>query len=205
MIEQIQWLGHGSFVIKGPPIIYINPWRVVRSAFHADVILVGHDHYEHFSPADINKLRGPQTVVISNEKVAQELTECRIIRPLQTMTFDNCAIKAIPAYSPEGLLHPREANGLGFVISMAFYDIYYAGDTKLIPEMDLIHPDIAILPIDGQDTLNVREAFEVIKKLQPRYTLPSNWGNSTIGASRQEAQELRQLAQGYSEVILPES
>ena len=54
MIDRIQWLGHGSFFIQGPPLIYINPSRVTRRTFLADVILVGHAHQEHFSVADIS-------------------------------------------------------------------------------------------------------------------------------------------------------
>jgi len=57
MIDRIEWLGHGSFFIQGPPLIYINPHRVVRRTFLADVILISHTHQEQFSVADIEKLR----------------------------------------------------------------------------------------------------------------------------------------------------
>ena len=57
MIDRIQWLGHGSFAVQGLPLIYINPWRITRDSPPADIILISHDHYDHFSPADIEKLR----------------------------------------------------------------------------------------------------------------------------------------------------
>jgi L-ascorbate metabolism protein UlaG (beta-lactamase superfamily) len=82
MIDSIQWLGHSSFVIHGPPSIYINPWRTTRAEQPADIILVSHDHYENFSLADIEKLRGPETLVIGNERVANELEGCKVLRPL---------------------------------------------------------------------------------------------------------------------------
>src|SRR6266436_10413171 len=75
IIERIEWLGHGSFRIQGMPLIYIDPWRVARNAFHADIILVTHDHYDHCSPADVEKLRGPGTVVISNNPVTSILKD----------------------------------------------------------------------------------------------------------------------------------
>ena len=102
MIEQIQWLGYGSFFIQGPPLIYINPSRVTRHTFLADVILVGHHHDDHFSMADIRKLRGPQTRVLTNEHLAKEIEGSHIIRPWQSIMVDRAGIKAIPAYSPNG-------------------------------------------------------------------------------------------------------
>src|SRR5436309_1097263 len=135
MIDRIQWLGFGSFFIPGPPLIYINPWRITRNTFLADVILVTHHHYEHCSLADIQKLRGPQTRVISNELVAREVAGCEVLRPWQSMQVDRAGIKAVPAYSPNSWQHPLEDGGLGFVISLNLYDIYYAGDTQIIPEM----------------------------------------------------------------------
>src|SRR5215813_860603 len=135
MIDRIQWLGYGSFFIQGPPLIYINPWRITRHTFLADVILVSHQHYEHCSLADIEKLRGSATRVISNELVKQEVEGCEVLRPWQSIQVDRAGIKAIPAYSPDGWQHPQEDGGLGFVISLNFYDIYYAGDTQIISEM----------------------------------------------------------------------
>jgi L-ascorbate metabolism protein UlaG (beta-lactamase superfamily) len=203
MIDQIQWLGHGSFFIQGPPLIYVNPWRVARNTFLADVILVGHDHYDHCSLADVNKLRGESTIVIGNEKVAREIENCHILRPWQSITIDRASIKAIPAYSPTSWQHPASDGGLGFVISVNYFDIYYAGDTQIIPEMDMIHPDIAILPIDGNGTLTVSAAVEVVKKMRPRWVIPANWGPVTEGASEADARLFKREVGNRAEVIIP--
>ncbi len=202
MIERIQWLGHGSFILQGPPLIYINPWRVPRSIFHADVILVSHDHYDHCSLADINKLRGPNTRIIGSERVAREIEDCMVLRPWQSLTMDRACIKAVPAYSPTHRKHPQEDGGLGFIISVNFYDIYYAGDTQAIPEMERIRPDIAILPIDGNGTLTVGEAAHVVQQMRPRWVIPGNWGSESEGASRLDAEAFQQQVEDFSEVVL---
>jgi L-ascorbate metabolism protein UlaG (beta-lactamase superfamily) len=202
MIDRIQWLGHGSFVIQGPPLIYINPWRVARSTFHADVILISHDHYDHCSLADIDKLRGPDTIIISNDKAAAEIEGCHVLRPWQSVSIDRACIKAVPAYSPNDLRHPQSDGGLGFIISVNYYDIYYAGDTQLIPEMACIRPDIAILPIDGNGTLGVEDAVEVVRQMRPRWTIPANWGNLAQGASKLEALSFQRQADGLTDVVL---
>ncbi|MEZ4666678.1 MAG: MBL fold metallo-hydrolase [Anaerolineae bacterium] len=199
MIDQIQWLGYGSFFIQGPPFIYINPLRVIRATFHADVILISHHHGEHFSLADVNKMRGQKTRVFSNETVARELDGCEVLRPWQSVVIDRAGIKAVPAYSPSGWQHPLEDGGLGFVISLNYFDIYYAGDTQIIPEMARIHPDIAILPIDGNGTLTVKEAVEVVRQMRPRWVIPSNWNKAT----QTDARYFKQQIAGRAEVILP--
>ena len=203
MIDNIKWLGHGSFFIQGPPYIYLDPWRVVRTTFDANIILVSHDHYDHCSIADIEKLRGKETVIIGNERVAEKIESTTIIRPWQSMTFDRISIKAIPAYAPDGVQHQEIHGGLGFIISMNYFDIYYAGDTKLIPEMERISPDIVILPIDNRDTLSVQEAVEVVELLSPRWVIPSNWGSIGEGASIVDANEFKKQVGGRATVIIP--
>jgi len=201
MIDQIRWLGHGSFAIDGPPLIYINPWRVTRGDRPADIILISHDHYDHFSTADVEKLRCPDTLIIGNERIAQEVEGCRVLRPWQSLSIDRVCIKAVPAYSPNDFRHPLTDGGLGFIISLNFYDIYYAGDTQAIPEMACIHPDIAILPIDGNGTLSVTEAAQVAKQMRPRWVIPCNWGASSA-ATRLEAQMFQGEVAADSEVLL---
>lgn len=201
MIDHIRWLGHGSFVIDGPPLIYINPWRITKGDRPADIILISHDHYDHFSPADVEKLRCPETIVIGNDRVAQEVAGCRVLRPWQSLSIDRVCIKAVPAYSPNDFRHPLTDGGLGFVISVNFYDIYYAGDTQAIPEMACIQPDIAILPIDGNGTLSVSEAATVARQMRPRWVIPCNWGSSG-GVSRLEALMFQDEVATEAEVLL---
>ncbi|MEM9951053.1 MAG: MBL fold metallo-hydrolase [Chloroflexota bacterium] len=203
LIDDIKWLGHGGFMIQASKLLVLNPWRVVRSAFHADIILLTHEHYDHCSTADIEKLRGPHTKVIGNEAVAAKITNTTIIRPWQSMSFERMSIKAIPAYAPDGITHKLEDGGLGFVISVNFYDIYYAGDTKIIPEMERIRPDVALLPIDNRDTMGVDEAVEAVALLSPRWVMPFNWGSVGEGATRLDAQEFKSKVGGQAEVILP--
>ncbi|QPC81460.1 MBL fold metallo-hydrolase [Phototrophicus methaneseepsis] len=204
MIDQIRWLGHGTFLVQADPIIYINPWRVIRTPFLADAILVSHDHYDHCSIADIRKLRGDHTLIIGNDRVAQQIPNTTILRPWQSMNIGRASIKAIPAYSPNDPRHPKEHGGLGFVISLNYFDIYYAGDTCITPEMDMIHPDIAILPIDGDGTLTPEDAAQVVQKLRPRWVIPSNWGATGEGATRLDAQRFQKLVGGRAQVIMPE-
>ncbi len=203
MIENIHWLGHGSFRISGQHHIYINPWKLNQPHPPADIILITHHHYEHFSPRDITQLRTPTTTIITNERVAAELDDATPLRYWQSLNIGRTNIKAVPAYSPTSLHHPQADGGLGFVIAMNFFDIYYAGDTQIIPEMSRLHPDIAILPIDGNGTLTVEEASQATTILRPRWVIPSNWGKQTGSATPIDVLRFRQLVGNQAQVVAP--
>ncbi len=138
MIDRIQWLGHGSFRIQGPPLIYINPWRVARSSLFPDAILVSNDQYEHCSPGDVEKLRGRDTIVVSNHGAAAVIgSDSLVLRPWQSMNIGAGRVTAVPAYTFTDH-HPVSKGGKGFVISIDYFDLYYASSTDYIPELHTI-------------------------------------------------------------------
>lgn len=202
MIDNIQWLGFGGFVIQGTPLIYINPWRLSRVTFLADVVLVGHGHYEHFSPIDIEKVRGPDTIVLTNQFVAAQIHGAEVLREYQSRVVDRARITALPAYSPDSPLHKRGDGGIGFLISINLYDIYYAGDTQVTPEVSRVAPDIAILPIDGNGTMSVEDAAMLVREVRPRYVIPSNWGAG--GVTLADVERFKRLVGERSEVRIPQ-
>ena len=202
MIDRIQWQGHGSFAIQGNPFIQIAPWRIAMSQFHPDIILIGNDRYDHCSQADVEKIRGENTHIIGSEKVAGIIANTTVIRAWQSISIGKVSIKAIPAYSSESQPHPDEDKGLGFVISMDYYDIYYVGDSQIIPETAFLHPDIVLLPIDGYGRLSVDEAVQAVEMLKPRWAIPYNWGPSREEATALDAQSFKSRASQTCEAVL---
>ena len=202
MIDRIKWQGHGSFTIKGSPLIQIAPWRVVKHDRPPDIILIGHDRFDHCSPADVEKIRGENTVIIGSERVAELIDGATVLREWQSISVDRASIKAIPAYSPSDPRHLRDARGLGFVISLDLYDIYYVGDSEIVPGMEVLRPDIVLLPIDGFGRLSVVDALQLLEVLKPQYAIPYNWGGSGEEATTLDAQSFKASADGTSEVLL---
>lgn len=204
MIDRIEWLGHGSFRIQGPPLIYINPWRIARNAFHADIVLISNDQYDHCSPADIEKLRGPQTVVVGNAAAAVALgAPMTVLRPWQSINLGPARITAVPAYTftPH---HPVAKGELGYIISLDYYDTYYAGMTDVIPELKHVQADIAIVPVGaGQGTMNVERAAEFLNAMHPRWVVPSHWG--TLGGTQLDVQMLDNALQEDVTVVVHET
>lgn len=183
-------------------MVQIAPWRVVLGEAAPRVILIGHDHYDHCSPADVDKIRGEETVLIGNESVARAIEGATVLRDWQSISIDRVNVKAIPAYCPTDARHPRAHKGLGFVISVDYFDIYYVGDSQIIPEMEYLRPDILLLPIDGYGRLTVSEALQLVAMLKPRWAIPYNWGGAGEEATTLDAQSFKAQASVETEVVL---
>jgi L-ascorbate metabolism protein UlaG (beta-lactamase superfamily) len=190
MIERIHWLGHSSFRIDGTttgkgPIIYIDPWRVPEDSPKADLVLVSHDHHDHCSVTDIARIRTDKTVVIANPRAASVLgMNTVVMRPWQgALNINSVSIRAIPAYTVSKAFHASVFEGLGFIISVARYDIYFAGDTDLIDDMYRMGCDIALLPVGGVFTMNPSEAAEAARRVKAKQAVPMHFGSEVPGSS----------------------
>jgi L-ascorbate metabolism protein UlaG (beta-lactamase superfamily) len=71
--------------------------------------------------------------------------------------------------------------------------------------MEQIKPDIALLPIDGQGTLNVEGAAAATRIMRPRWVIPYNFGASVSGATRQDALRLAREVGSAAQVVLPDA
>jgi L-ascorbate metabolism protein UlaG (beta-lactamase superfamily) len=202
MIESLLWHGHASFSLHHSPRIMIDPWSVPSTDPKPDIILVSHEHYDHCSPADVNKLRHSETIVIASKGAAQLLDgEVKVLRPWQVMNVGRVSIRAVPAYTLNGD-HPMDREDLGFVISADYTDLYYAGDTDFVPELRNLRCDIAILPAqatEGVMDLNAASAFA--EHIRPRYIVPSHLGHQVSSATKLELQRFERGLSAYSTVV----
>ena len=74
MIDNIEVLTHSSIrITDGKCILYIDPFDIKNEPKDADYIFVTHDHYDHFSPKDIEKISCERTVLIVPEKMERKL------------------------------------------------------------------------------------------------------------------------------------
>lgn len=203
MIDKIQWLGHASFLIEDTPRIYIDPWRISDRHPPADIILVTHEHYDHCSPRDIEKLLTPRTRIVASRGVASALRDelkIEVLRAWQSLNIGHVNIKAVPAYTYDEY-HPKKREDVGFMISMNQYDIYYAGDTEFVPELERLGCDIAILPVSAKEGLmTVDRARQLVEKMHPRYVIASHYG-SAEGGTRLQAKALETAIQGKSQMV----
>ena len=203
LLEGVEWLGHSGFRIGvGRASIYIDPYRVPADSPRADLILITHQHFDHFSIQDFERLAKDDTRVIAPAAVAERLEgDVHSVRPGDVVETDihGVDVRAVPAYNTskrdgEGLpFHPREAGCLGFEVSVRGQRLYHAGDTDVIPEMDwVVGADVALLPVSGVHVMTALEAAEAARRIQPTVAVPMHWGGH-IG-SEQDAQAFADAA-----------
>ena len=188
LFERLHWLGHASFRLDGPPTIYFYPWKLKGRHPQADVILVSHEHSDHCSLEDVKRISGPGTVIIANSGAAKKLRgDVRTLRPGERTTVGEVEIEAVPAYnvnkfrSPGVPFHPKEAEHVGYVVTVQGERLYFAGDTDHIPEMSNLQCDVALLPIGGKYTMDAEEAAQAAKNIGPRVVVPMHWGSGVVG------------------------
>jgi L-ascorbate metabolism protein UlaG (beta-lactamase superfamily) len=203
MLESIRWLGHAGFMIKGKRVIYIDPYQLEFPDV-GDMILITHDHQDHCSPDDVKWLRRGATVIVAPETCVSKFQgDIRAVEAGDTLSIRGVTIEVVPAYNRDKDYHPKEAGGVGYVVTTAeSLRIYHAGDTDLIPEMEHIEADVALLPVGGTYTMDAAEAAEAANLIKPRLAIPMHWG--TLAGSRQDAERFRELCEVEVRILKPE-
>lgn len=202
MLENISWLGHDGFKIAASKTIYIDPYELSGKPEGADVICITHDHYDHCSLGDVAKIQGEDTVIVAAENCRGKLEgDVRWVKAGDKVTIDDLTIEAIPAYNVNKRFHPREAGGVGFILTIGGTTIYHAGDTDPIPEMEGLEVDIAMIPVSGVYVATAEEAVEAANMIRPKIAIPMHYGG--IVGSRADAERFKELWSG--EVLILEA
>lgn len=170
---------HSSIKITKGIIIYIDPFRINEEKHDADLILITHDHYDHYSPEDINKIIKEDTIIIAPKTVKELNNKENIIfvEPNKTYNIKGYKIVTIPAYNINKHFHPKENNWVGYIIEMEDLKYYIAGDTDITPENRQIKCDVALIPIGGTYTMDYKEASELINIIKPKIAIPTHYGS----------------------------
>src|SRR5436305_11530592 len=187
LLEAVEWLGHsGCRIAVGKANVYIAAYRIAAGEPPADLILITHAHYDHFSPQDVERLSTGGTHLIAPPAVAERLEgEVASIRPGEVVETNiyGVDVRAVPAYNTskrdgEGRpFHPREAGLVGYELNVRGERLYHAGDTDVIPEMDwVVGVDVALLPVSGVYVMTAHEAAEAARRIQPTVAVPMHWG-----------------------------
>ena len=198
----LHWLGHDAFRIDGPPVVYIDPYQLGEGLPAADVILITHDHFDHLSLPDLAKIHTAGTTIIAPKEVAAKLeATVRAIAPGETITVKGLTVRAIAAYNTNKTFHPKGDGKVGFVLTIGGVAYYHAGDTDVIPEMNGLAPDVALLPVSGTYVMTADEAAEAARAIRPRVAVPMHYG--AIVGSDSDARRFAKLLEGSGiEVVI---
>jgi L-ascorbate metabolism protein UlaG (beta-lactamase superfamily) len=200
---EITFIGHGSLMCRfNEMIIHIDPVSDMGDYGHlptADIIMVTHNHYDHFDSETVKILRKERTELVISEDCAKDTEGGIVMKNGDTREIKGLIVEAVPAYnikhmsSPGNPFHPKGV-GNGYIITFGDKKVYIAGDTENIPEMEQLSGiDIAFLPMNLPYTMTPEMTADAALKFKPKILYPYHFGDTDTG-------RLIELLKGYPEI-----
>ena len=152
----------------------------------ADVILVTHEHGDHFDKEAIGALTKERTLMVTNARCAEMLGYGTVMANGDALDLPGgIHLEAVPAYNySEGRtqFHPKGRDN-GFILTIDGLRIYIAGDTEDIPEMSFIQDiDVAFLPVNQPYTMTVEQCVNAAKTIGPKALIPYHFSQTDISS-----------------------
>lgn len=198
MIENIEVLFHSSIRIVREKTIYIDPFKIQENYNDADLIFITHDHFDHYSEADIDKVRKENTKIIVPKDLLPkvlnfgfESENITTVEPNKEYTVEDIKFETIPAYNIQKQFHPKKNGWVGYIIELDGNRYYIAGDTDITEENKKVKCDVAFVPVGGTYTIDYKEAAELINIIKPKIAVPIHYGD--IVGTKQDAIEFIKL------------
>lgn len=208
MLENIKVLCHSSIRINKEKVIYIDPFKINKNYNDADIIFITHDHYDHYSEEDIDKVIKEDTTIVISKDLLKKLLKKGINKnaiivaePNKEYETQGINFNTIPAYNINKKFHPKENNWLGYIITINNVKYYVAGDTDITDENRKVKCDVAFVPVGGTYTMDFKEAARLINEIKPKIAVPIHYG-SIVGTEQDARNFINLLNSEIKGVIL---
>ena len=191
---------------KQGTVVYVDPYGFQTEPHDADLILITHTHFDHFSPEDIARVRKPQTVFVMPAGNMGEFINAGFTHEAavflvpyeHAMPLTDIEIDTVAAYNVSKKFHPEDNAWMGYVVTIDGMCVYIAGDTDDLPENREIECDIALVPVGGTYTMDAREAAAFVNALKPAVAIPEHYG--TVAGSADDGKTFAKLVDPGIEV-----
>ena len=208
MLENIEVLYHSSIRISKNKVIYIDPFKIDKNYNDANIVFITHDHYDHYSEEDIDKVINENTTIIIPEELLTKLLIKGInknaiitVEPNEKYIVQGIKFETIPAYNTNKTFHPKENGWIGYIITLDDIRYYIAGDTDITEENRKVKCDVAFVPVGGTYTMDFKEAAQLINEIQPKIAVPIHYG-SVVGTKQDATDFIRLLNPSIKGIIL---
>ncbi|MCX5821085.1 MAG: MBL fold metallo-hydrolase [Deltaproteobacteria bacterium] len=185
---KITFIGHASLMFEfGGKVIFNDPvgqYGDYSKLPKADLILVAHEHGDHFDPETIRKISKEGTKLVLTPLCVVKVKGGIVLKNGEETTVDGIRIEAVPAYniahmrSPGMPFHPK-GDGNGYILTFGDKRIYVAGDTENITEMkSLGRIDVAFLPMNLPYTMTPEMVADTARMVRPAILYPYHFGET---------------------------
>ena len=190
---RIMPLYHGSAMLEfGGKVIYVDPWSQgdYTGLPQADLVVVTHTHADHLDPAQIAKLKKPETIIVGPPAVIDTLNcapACGVaesVSDAEKQTVMGIEIEGVPMYnivrgSAPGKPFHHRGIGSGYILGFGDTRVYFSGDTECTAEMKALkNISVAFLAMNPPRTETPLEAAECAKAFKPRIVYPYHYRGS---------------------------
>lgn len=186
MTAKFHFIHHACFMIEKndttilfDPFLDGNPEGLTAKDIKADYIFISHGHFDHLGSAfEIAKNCG--ATIISTAEICglAEQAGCKNhgMHLGGTFMFPFGKVRLTLAFHGSGV---AGGHACGFVIDFYGTKVYFAGDTALFSDMQLLQRldpfDYAVIPIGGNFTMDPKDAAIAAEFLKAKYVIPIHY------------------------------
>lgn len=178
MIDFISINAHSSIRIAcehvaGEKIIYADPFKLTDAPHDADIVLITHEHYDHYSPEDIAKADSGNTLYVMPAAMEGKPVPGKAIymQPGDSAIVCGVQICAVPSYNVNKPMHQKQYGWLGYIVE-----------------------------VGGTYTMDAPEAAQLINAVRPAVAIPTHYGD--IVGTPADGEHFRSLVDSGIEVQL---
>lgn len=190
-----------SIRIQGSKTLYFDPYQIRSAAHDADFIFITHEHYDHFEPESIARLKQADTWLVAPESMKKKaLAEagiapenCLFYQPNEKHEEQGLLIETVPAYNKLKPFHTKGKRWQGYIVTLDGTRYYVSGDTDVNEDIMKVQCDVAMLPIGGFYTMDWKQAAEYAAQIKPKAVVPTHYG-SIVGKQTDGAAFKMELA-----------
>lgn len=208
MLDNVEVLCHSCIKISKHKVIYIDPFKIEKDYHDADLIFITHDHFDHYSEIDIDKVRKEDTVIIVPEELLVKVLKQGFrqdyiitVDPGDVEMVSGIRFEAIAAYNIDKKFHPKENSWVGYIIEVGGSKYYIAGDTDVTEENKKVKCDVAFVPVGGTYTMDFKEAAVLVNEIRPKVAIPTHYG-SVVGNEQDATDFIRLLHPSIKGIIM---
>lgn len=189
MMENVTVNAQSSIRIQGEgQVIYFDPFEIKEEKRDAAVIFVTHDHFDHFQPESIAKVKKADTILVAPKSMKEKAMaesgilagNCIFLEPGENRELEGLHVEAVASYNVLKPFHLKAKGYLGYVVEMDGTRYYVAGDTDPNEDNRKVKCDVALVPVGGHYTMDKKKAAEFVALLKPKAAVPTHYG-SVVG------------------------